>query len=186
MLKYHQRLEERLELADDQRALLTLLLLRGPQAPGELRPAPSGCTRSPTATRSRPACAGWPSAEAAGPRAGARAGRQDARWVHLLGPAADAAVAAAAGSVDRRACSPTGARRGTRGCGRRTTRWPEAYADQFVNELAGMPFERWLLDRVAAHADGGPVVEVGCGPGHMTAYLADAGRTPGSTCRRGW
>ncbi|MGA8255292.1 MAG: class I SAM-dependent methyltransferase, partial [Nocardioides sp.] len=35
------------------------------------------------------------------------------------------------------------------------------------------PFERWLLDRVAAGP--GPVVEVGCGPGHVTAYLAAAG-----------
>ena len=51
-----------------------------------------------------------------------------------------------------------------------------AYADQLVDELLDkLPFERWLLDRVAAHADGGPVVEVGCGPGHVTAYLADAG-----------
>ena len=52
----------------------------------------------------------------------------------------------------------------------------ERYADQLVDELIdGQPFERWLLDRVAAHADGGPVVEVGCGPGHVTAYLAEAG-----------
>ena len=50
-----------------------------------------------------------------------------------------------------------------------------AYADHLADELLGQPFECWLLDRVAAHADGGPVVEVGCGPGHVTAYLADAG-----------
>ena len=51
-----------------------------------------------------------------------------------------------------------------------------AYADHLIDELVGQqPFETWLLDRVAAHADGGPVVEVGCGPGHVTAYLADAG-----------
>src|SRR4051794_34215325 len=36
-LKYHQVLDEVLELADDERALLTVLLLRGPQAPGELK-----------------------------------------------------------------------------------------------------------------------------------------------------
>ena len=36
-LKYHQTLDEVLGLADDERALLTVLLLRGPQAPGELR-----------------------------------------------------------------------------------------------------------------------------------------------------
>src|SRR5689334_25410716 len=36
-LKYHQILTERLELAPDEQALLTVLLLRGAQAPGELR-----------------------------------------------------------------------------------------------------------------------------------------------------
>ena len=51
-----------------------------------------------------------------------------------------------------------------------------AYADHLVDELLGScRSRRWLLDRVAAHADGGPVVEVGCGPGHVTAYLAEAG-----------
>jgi SAM-dependent methyltransferase len=51
-----------------------------------------------------------------------------------------------------------------------------AYAEHLVDELLGQqPFECWLLDRVAAHADGRPVVEVGSGPGHVTAYLAEAG-----------
>jgi SAM-dependent methyltransferase len=50
-----------------------------------------------------------------------------------------------------------------------------AYADQLVNELDGLPFETWLLDRAVAHAGGSPVVEVGSGPGHVTAYLADRG-----------
>ena len=36
-LKYHQRLEEALQLAPDERALVTVLLLRGPQTPGELK-----------------------------------------------------------------------------------------------------------------------------------------------------
>ena len=36
-LKYHQILDERLGLDPDERALLTVLLLRGPQTPGELR-----------------------------------------------------------------------------------------------------------------------------------------------------
>ena len=41
-----------------------------------------------------------------------------------------------------------------------------SYAEALVGELDdGQPFETWLLDRVAAHAAGGPVVEVGCGPG---------------------
>ena len=36
-LKYHQVLDERLGLEPDERAVLTVLLLRGAQAPGELR-----------------------------------------------------------------------------------------------------------------------------------------------------
>ena len=36
-LKYHQLLDERLSLQPDERALMTVLLLRGPQAPGELQ-----------------------------------------------------------------------------------------------------------------------------------------------------
>jgi len=37
------------------------------------------------------------------------------------------------------------------------------------------PTDQAVLDRVLAHADGRPVVEVGSGPGHVTAYLADGG-----------
>ena len=36
-LKFHQLLDERLTLAADERAVLTVLLLRGPQTPGELK-----------------------------------------------------------------------------------------------------------------------------------------------------
>ncbi len=36
-LKFHQLLDERLTLASDERAVLTVLLLRGPQTPGELK-----------------------------------------------------------------------------------------------------------------------------------------------------
>src|SRR5919205_342806 len=36
-LKYHQTLTDFLGLADDERALITVLLLRGPQSAGELR-----------------------------------------------------------------------------------------------------------------------------------------------------
>jgi predicted TPR repeat methyltransferase len=49
------------------------------------------------------------------------------------------------------------------------------YADHLVDELGGLPFETWLLDRVVEHAQGGPVVDVGSGPGHLTGYLADRG-----------
>jgi uncharacterized protein len=50
-----------------------------------------------------------------------------------------------------------------------------AYVDHLADELGVLPFETWLLDRVTAHAAGRPVVDAGCGPGHVTAYLADGG-----------
>lgn len=49
-----------------------------------------------------------------------------------------------------------------------------AYADELGRELDGKPLDRWLLERVAREA-GGPVLDVGCGPGHVTAFLAAAG-----------
>ncbi|WP_316932027.1 DUF480 domain-containing protein [Nocardioides marmotae] len=169
-LKYHQVLDDVLGLADDERALLTVLLLRGPQAPGELR------TRSERlhAFADRQAAedtlrrmAGRGLVEEL-PR---RRGDRDARWRHLLGgteepvaeAAADGPVVLPADRDDRvRAAYGTIA---------------ADYADRFADELGDLPFERWLLDRVAADAvaAGRPVVEVGCGPGHVTAYLAAAG-----------
>ncbi len=49
------------------------------------------------------------------------------------------------------------------------------YSDRQAGELDSLPLERWLLDRTSARADGMPAIEVGCGPGHVTAHLAAAG-----------
>ncbi|HCT77543.1 MAG TPA: SAM-dependent methyltransferase [Micromonosporaceae bacterium] len=53
-----------------------------------------------------------------------------------------------------------------------------SYADQLRDALAGLPYLRATLalfaDMVGA-AGGGPVADVGCGPGHVTAYLRDLG-----------
>jgi len=47
-----------------------------------------------------------------------------------------------------------------------------AYAAQLAGELAHKPFDREWLDRFAARVRGhGPVCDVGCGPGHVAAYL---------------
>ena len=48
-----------------------------------------------------------------------------------------------------------------------------SYAERFGGELAGPPFESWLLRRVLDQADGAPVIEVGTG--HVAAFLAEAG-----------
>lgn len=50
------------------------------------------------------------------------------------------------------------------------------YADEIAGELADKPFDRDFLDRFAARIkDQGHVVELGAGPGHVAAYLAERG-----------
>jgi uncharacterized protein YceH (UPF0502 family) len=169
-LKYHQVLDEVLDLAEDERALVTVLLLRGPQAPGELR----------TRTDRLHAFADRGAVEETLRRMAERGlvrelPDRDSRWIHLLGDPPETAPTAAPPAVDRDSVlSEGGAARDAR-VRSSYDAVAEAYSGQLVAELRGLPFETWLLDRVAAHADGGPVVEVGSGPGHVTAYLADAG-----------
>ncbi len=174
-LKYHQVLDERLGLEPDERAILTVLLLRGAQAPGELRTRTErlhsfsdrgeveDCLRR-MAARPQPLVR----------QLDLRPGQQDRRWVHLLGPAPEHTKPAAAASADRAVIAERADRRDAR---MRSSydAIATAYADHFVDELSGLPFEKWLLDRVLAHAAGQAVVEVGSGPGHVTAYLADRG-----------
>jgi SAM-dependent methyltransferase len=52
----------------------------------------------------------------------------------------------------------------------------EAYALHVAGELDGKPFDRAFLDELAARLQGaGPVLDLGCGPGHVAAYLAARG-----------
>lgn len=173
-LKYHQVLDEVLDLADDERALLTVLLLRGPQAPGELRtrterlhrfPDRSDVERLLTRMAERGLVRELPR----------QPGQHDLRWVHLLGEPATAPAIVTPAAVDRDAVLADGPEARDARVRAAYDAVAATYAEQLLNELTGLPFESWLLDRVATHADGGPVVEVGCGPGHVTAYLADAG-----------
>jgi uncharacterized protein YceH (UPF0502 family) len=177
-LKYHQLLSEVLELGDAERALVTVLLLRGAQAPGELRTRterlhPFGdraeveVVLAGLAARPEPLVRELPRQH----------GQHDARWVHLLGAvaAAEGVTAEAAPAVDRESVLAEGAAARDQRVRSSYDAVASTYSAMLFNELTGLPFEAWLLDRVAAHAAGGPVVEVGCGPGHVTAYLADAG-----------
>lgn len=177
-LKYHQLLDEVLGLAADEKALVTVLLLRGAQAPGELRArterlhtfadrdAVEACLQR-LAARERPLVQ----------QLERRAGQHDHRWVHLLGPVPDTAAGpvAADPAPDRETPLAGGApardERVRAGYGAIAA----DYADALADELAVLPFERWLLDRVAAAAGDRPVVDAGCGPGHVAAYLAAAG-----------
>lgn len=50
------------------------------------------------------------------------------------------------------------------------------YTRKFINELDHKPFDRELLKRFAGLTGAGrPVLDVGCGPGHTTAYLNSLG-----------
>jgi SAM-dependent methyltransferase len=55
----------------------------------------------------------------------------------------------------------------------------ESYAATFLHELSHKPFDRDLLDRfataVAPAAHQAMVCDLGCGPGHIGAYLAEKG-----------
>jgi len=174
-LKYHQVLDEQLGLDPDERALLTVLLLRGAQAPGELRTRAErlhafadrgeveACLRR-MAGRPQPLVR----------ELERRPGQQDRRWVHLLGPAPQLTEAAPV-TVDRDVVIADGADLRDAKVRSSYDAVATAYADHLVDELGELPFETWLLDRVVAQADGQPVVEVGSGPGHVTAYLAERG-----------
>jgi ubiquinone/menaquinone biosynthesis C-methylase UbiE len=50
------------------------------------------------------------------------------------------------------------------------------YADRYAAELAHKPLDRELLSRFASEVRGrGAVCDLGCGPGHTTAFLHDSG-----------
>lgn len=53
----------------------------------------------------------------------------------------------------------------------------EDYAANIADELDGKPLDRWLLERVVAFADGGPILDAGCGPGHVAGFLASVAPT---------
>jgi uncharacterized protein YceH (UPF0502 family) len=177
VLKYHQTLVEVLGLAADERALVTVLLLRGAQTAGELK---SRTERSHSfADRADVEACLQRLADRVDPLVGRlerRPGQQDQRWVHLLGPLPEAVGATAAGpAVDRESPLADGAAARDDRVRATYTAIAADYADQLATELAGLPFERWLLERVVIEAGTSPIVDAGCGPGQVTAYLAAAG-----------
>lgn len=170
-LKFHQRLDERLDLADDERALLTVLLLRGPNAPGELK------TRTerlhPFADRAAVEEVLARMAERGLVRElPRRAGQHDNRWVHLLGPveAAEPAAGEAVALVDRESVLAAGAAARDERVRASYDAVAAAYGEA-AGELTDRPFDTWLLGRLAETAEG-PIADVGCGAGAVAAYLA--------------
>lgn len=52
----------------------------------------------------------------------------------------------------------------------------DAYVRKFINELDHKPLDReWLQYFVSIVGSGRPVLDLGCGPGHTTAYLTSLG-----------
>jgi SAM-dependent methyltransferase len=51
----------------------------------------------------------------------------------------------------------------------------ERYAEEIGAELQGKPLDRALLRIMADTAGPHPVADIGCGPGHVTAYLTGLG-----------
>ncbi len=180
-LKYHQTLDERLGLDPDERALLTVLLLRGPQTPGELRArterlhafADRGEVEASLRRMAVHRISGDPAPLVR--ELERRPGQQDRRWVHLLGVVPQVPAAVVAAAVDRDAVIAEGPEQRDVRVRSSYDAVAADYADQLVEELRELPFEAWLLDRVLAHAGWHPVVDAGCGPGHVTAYLAEGG-----------
>jgi uncharacterized protein YceH (UPF0502 family) len=174
VVKFHQRLEEHLGIGEPELALLTVLLLRGPQAPGELRSRTARLHAFGDRQEVEGVLRGL--AEQDEPlvvELERRPGQQDRRWAHLLGPLPETAPPLPAVDRDVVIAEGTGARDARVVAGYDAA--AADYARELAAELEHKPFDRWLLDRIAAHADGGPVADVGTGPGHVAARLAASG-----------
>lgn len=174
-LKYHQLLDAELQLQPDERALVTVLLLRGPQSPGELKTRTDRLHQfadkdEVAACLARMAALNPPLVR----ELPLQRGQQDRRWIHLLGPVAIAAAAEAAPSSDREAVLAEGAAARDAKVVAAYEAAAAAYSEALLDELIGKPFDVWLLERIAAGADG-PVLDLGCGPGQIAAFLADTG-----------
>lgn len=177
VMKYRQLLVDVLGLADDERAVVTVLLLRGAQSVGEIKTRTErlfgftdpheveDCLRR-LAARPQPLVREIPK----------RPGWRDPRWVHLLGadsPEPTPAVPTAVPAVELAPATDPA----VHDVRIQTTydTVAAAYTDMLVDELDHKPFDRWLLTRVAQDAGGGPIADIGCGPGHVGAFLTSAG-----------
>ena len=159
---------------------MTVLLLRGPQAPGALKTRTERLHGFGDRSEVEAALAAMAAADPPLVRELDRLpGQQDNRWIHLLGPvdtgpAAGPARRPAVGRPRRRSSPMAPIARDAK-----VTASYDAlagtYADHLIDELDAKPFDRWLLERLAELADGGPVADAGCGPGQVGFHLAASG-----------
>lgn len=169
-LKYAQAVVEELDLADDERALLTVLLLRGPQAPGELKTRTDRLFKfndrdAVEATLQRMAQRDEPLVR----QLERKAGQQDHRWLHLLGdvPAEVGPEAAA----DREQILADGADARDEA----VIAAYDALAEVEPDPQPTTDFEDWFLTRVAELAGPNHTADVGCGLGDTIIVLEEAG-----------
>ena len=177
VMKYRQLLVDVLGLDDAERAVITVLLLRGAQSVGEIKTRTErlfgftdsreveDCLRQ-LAARPAPLVREIPK----------RPGWRDPRWVHLLG--ADVPEPAATTPTALPALEPASTTDTVQRDAQIRTTYDTvaaAYTDMLIDELDHKPFDRWLLTRIAQAADGGPIADIGCGPGHVGAFLASVG-----------
>ena len=91
--KYRHLLDEALGLGPPELSVLAVLMLRGPQTPGELRAAPSACTRSRTPRRVHEVLDTLIERELVA-RLPRRPGQKEERYMHLLSEDAEPTAAA--------------------------------------------------------------------------------------------
>lgn len=168
VVKFHQRLEEHLGVGEPELAVLTVLLLRGPQSAGELRSRTVRLHPFEDRTEVESVLRGL--AELPEPLV---VELERGRWAHLLGPLPESAPAPA--PVDRDVVLAAGADVRDARVVAGYDAAAAGYARDLADELAHKPFDCWLLDRIAGEVDGGPVADVGTGPGQVAARLAAAG-----------
>lgn len=172
-LKYAQSVVEVVGVADDERALLTVLLLRGPQAPGELKTRTDRLHRFADRAEVEACLTRMAGREAPLVRQLERKpGQQDHRWVHLLGEVpAEAGPAVAA---DREQILGEGSEA-------RDEALLAAYTALALAEpdpQSPTAFEEWFIEHVAELAGPHQIADVGCGLGDTTLLLAEAGALP--------
>ena len=176
VVKYVQTFAQRRGIAPDERALLTVLLLRGPQPAGALKTRTERLHHFADRAEVEACLARMAGGETAMVRELPRQpGQQDSRWIHLLGPVETPEASADPIPVDRESVLDAGPEARDDKVRAAYAAVAASYAEQLFNELTGLPFESWLLRRVVELADGAPVIEVGTGPGHVAAFLAEAG-----------
>ncbi len=175
-MKYHQLLDAEVPMEAAERAVLTVLLLRGAQSAGELKTRTERLHHfadkdEVTACLRRLAAAEPPLVR----DLPVSSGRQDTRWTHLLGPLPETGAAPRPAAADRESVLGAG---GPAGRDERVIAAYDAAAAAISatssEDLCQRPLDVWLLERTAAAA-AGPILDLGCGPGQVAAFLADAG-----------